>query len=220
MTYTITLQDAPAEITERAQREAEERFRRTLERALGGPDAVLAAHRAWQAVEDTAESEMSAEDTRFGLWMPALHRDILPDPAVKRSGGPEVRQKALNVLMQIRLVVESEIDFKEKVGLLDSIQSDVTAMHALVAAKAFQPKRSLRGYFYPRFVDTLPKLGQAACDQLWAAGVRTPQQILEAKPGQLESIKGIGLKVLAGIIKKCQSAHGPNEEYVDRSRAL
>lgn len=62
MAYTITLQDAPSDITDRAKRDAEERFRRTLERALGGPDEVLAAHRAWQAAEDTAEGEMSAED--------------------------------------------------------------------------------------------------------------------------------------------------------------
>lgn len=40
MTYITTLQDAPSEITDRAKRDAEERFRKTLERALGGPDAV------------------------------------------------------------------------------------------------------------------------------------------------------------------------------------
>jgi hypothetical protein len=39
MRYIITLQDAPAEITERARRAAEERFRRTLERALGDTEA-------------------------------------------------------------------------------------------------------------------------------------------------------------------------------------
>lgn len=75
MTYTITLQDAPAEITERAQRDAEERFRKTLERALGGPDIVPAAHRAWQATEDTAESEMSAEDVALAKqWIAAATR--------------------------------------------------------------------------------------------------------------------------------------------------
>lgn len=75
MTYTITLQDAPAEITERARRDAEERFRRTLERALGGQDAVLAAHRAWQAAEDTAETEMAAEDVALAKqWIAAATR--------------------------------------------------------------------------------------------------------------------------------------------------
>ena len=75
MTYTISLQDAPAEITERARREAEERFRRTLERALGGADAVMAAHRAWQAAEDTAETEMSAENIALAKqWIAAATR--------------------------------------------------------------------------------------------------------------------------------------------------
>ena len=62
MTYTITLQDAPADITDRARRDAVERFRRTLERALGGPDAVTLAYRAWQQLEETAADETSMED--------------------------------------------------------------------------------------------------------------------------------------------------------------
>ena len=45
--YTITLQDAPADITELARAHAEHLFRRTLERALGGPEQVLAAYKAW-----------------------------------------------------------------------------------------------------------------------------------------------------------------------------
>ncbi len=72
MTYTITLQDAPSDITDRAKRDAEERFRRTLERALGGADAVPIAHRAWQSAEDTAEGEMSAEDIALAKqWIAA-----------------------------------------------------------------------------------------------------------------------------------------------------
>lgn len=72
MTYSISLQDAPADITDGARREAEQRFRRTLERALGGPDAVLAAHSAWQTAEDTAETEMSLEDIVLAKrWMAA-----------------------------------------------------------------------------------------------------------------------------------------------------
>ncbi|KAA0910857.1 hypothetical protein [Pusillimonas sp. ANT_WB101] len=75
MTYTIALQDAPSEITERAKSDAEERFRRTLERALGGSDIVLTAHRAWQTAEDTAEAEMSTEDIALAKqWIAAATR--------------------------------------------------------------------------------------------------------------------------------------------------
>ena len=74
-TYTITLQDAPADLPDRARQDAEQRFRRTLERALGGPDAVLAAYRAWQTAEDTAEGEMSAEDVALAKqWITAAGR--------------------------------------------------------------------------------------------------------------------------------------------------
>lgn len=59
--YTITLQDAPSDIPEKARIEAERRFQRTLERALGGPDQVLTAYRAWQTAEDTPESEISPQ---------------------------------------------------------------------------------------------------------------------------------------------------------------
>ena len=72
MPYAITLQDPPEDITERAQREAEQRFRRTLEKALGGADAVPAAHRAWQTAQDTTEGEMSPEEiTLARRWIAA-----------------------------------------------------------------------------------------------------------------------------------------------------
>lgn len=72
MPYIIDLQDAPADITDRSKRDAEERFRRTLERALGGPDAVVAAHRAWQTAEDTAETEMAVDDVALAKqWIAA-----------------------------------------------------------------------------------------------------------------------------------------------------
>ncbi|MFA7679938.1 MAG: hypothetical protein WCY07_07320 [Pigmentiphaga sp.] len=73
--YTITLQDTPADLPERAKQEAERRYQRTLERALGGPDEVLAAYRAWQAAEDTAASEMATEDIELAKrWINAATR--------------------------------------------------------------------------------------------------------------------------------------------------
>lgn len=75
MTYTITLQEAPRDITDCARRDAEDRFRRTLERALGGPDAVPIAYRAWQQAEENTETEMSAEDIALARqWIAAATR--------------------------------------------------------------------------------------------------------------------------------------------------
>lgn len=49
-------------------------FSRELERTLGGPDAVVAAYRAWQAAEDTAEAEMAPDLALAKRWMAAAAR--------------------------------------------------------------------------------------------------------------------------------------------------
>lgn len=75
MTYTIILQDAPTDITDRARREAEERFGKALERALGGPGAMPLAYRAWQQTEDAVETGISAEDMMLAKhWIAAATR--------------------------------------------------------------------------------------------------------------------------------------------------
>ncbi|WP_322995596.1 hypothetical protein [Castellaniella sp.] len=84
--YTITLQDAPADIPEKARQDAERRFQRTLDRALGGPDEVLAAYQAWATIEDTAEDEMSPEDVALAKqWIAAAGR--ARDDAFQNLGG-------------------------------------------------------------------------------------------------------------------------------------
>ncbi|MCQ9616674.1 hypothetical protein L1889_08085 [Paenalcaligenes niemegkensis] len=72
MSYTITLQDAPSDISERAKKDAEYRFQRTLQRSLGEPDEVVASYMAWQNAEETAESELSPEEiTLAKRWIAA-----------------------------------------------------------------------------------------------------------------------------------------------------
>src|SRR5690606_8723448 len=69
--YTISLEDFP-EITDKHRQEAERRFRRTLERALGGEDAVIPAYRAWQAAEDSSESELTTDEIALAKrWLVA-----------------------------------------------------------------------------------------------------------------------------------------------------
>ncbi|MCK9511556.1 MAG: hypothetical protein M0R28_10045 [Pigmentiphaga sp.] len=75
MTYTITLEDPPAELNNTRRAEAVRRFQGTLERALNGPEGVLAAYRAWQTAEDLPEGEMSAEDVMLAKrWIAAATR--------------------------------------------------------------------------------------------------------------------------------------------------
>lgn len=74
MSYTITLEDFP-DITDKHRHEAEQRFRRTLERALGGEDGVMPAYKAWQAAEESAESELTAEEVGLARrWLAAASR--------------------------------------------------------------------------------------------------------------------------------------------------
>ena len=73
--YAITLQDAPSNIPERARLDAENRFQKTLERALGGPENVMIAYRAWQSAEETSETELSDEQvTIVKKWLAAASR--------------------------------------------------------------------------------------------------------------------------------------------------
>ncbi len=73
MSYTITIQDFP-EIPANARHEAERRFSRTLERALGSDD-VVPAYKAWTLAEDGSESDLSEEERGLAVrWLKAATR--------------------------------------------------------------------------------------------------------------------------------------------------
>ena len=61
MTYRITLQDFP-EIPEDTRIKAEDQYRRALEKALGGPDEVVPAYRAWLSVSESGNDQLSKEE--------------------------------------------------------------------------------------------------------------------------------------------------------------
>jgi hypothetical protein len=61
MTYTITLQDFP-EIPEDTRVKAEDHYRRALEKALGGADAVEPAYRAWLSVSESGNDQVGKEE--------------------------------------------------------------------------------------------------------------------------------------------------------------
>jgi len=74
MSYTVFLEDFP-EISDKHRQEAERRFRRTLERALGGEEAVIPAYKAWQAAEESSESELTPDELALAKrWLVAAGR--------------------------------------------------------------------------------------------------------------------------------------------------
>ncbi len=73
--YAITLQDVPSIVPEQARLDAESRFQKTLERALGGPENVMLAYRAWQTAEESSDIELSYEQiTLVKKWLAAATR--------------------------------------------------------------------------------------------------------------------------------------------------
>ena len=61
MSYTITLQDFP-DIPEDTRLKAEDQYRRALEKALGGPDEVEPAYRAWLNVSESGNDQVGKEE--------------------------------------------------------------------------------------------------------------------------------------------------------------
>jgi hypothetical protein len=71
MTYRITLQDFP-EIPDDTRAKAEEQYRRALEKALGGPEEVVTAYRAWLSVSESGNDQVSKEEAaQASQWQKA-----------------------------------------------------------------------------------------------------------------------------------------------------
>ncbi len=61
MTYSITLQDFPS-IPKDTRLKAEDQYRCALEKALGGPDEVVPAYRAWIIVSESGNDQLGKEE--------------------------------------------------------------------------------------------------------------------------------------------------------------
>jgi hypothetical protein len=74
MNYTVTLQDFP-EIPSEMKEQAERRFTVTLERALGGPENVRPAYKAWTAAQEADETLLTADEKALAMkWHRAAQR--------------------------------------------------------------------------------------------------------------------------------------------------
>lgn len=75
MTYSVSLQDFP-DIPDNLKKEAERRFMRTLERAIGSEETLLSAYTAWCNVQDSGGSEGVAHDeiVLARQWLQAASR--------------------------------------------------------------------------------------------------------------------------------------------------
>ncbi len=70
--YTVTLQDCPDEVPERARAQAEARYAKALEQALGGPEEVAAALDTMSGLEGAADEDISQADLELAArWAKA-----------------------------------------------------------------------------------------------------------------------------------------------------
>lgn len=71
MSYTVALQGYP-DLPPELRQQAERRYTRTLERALGSPDDVMPCYQAWAAAQEASEDELAQEDISLALrWQKA-----------------------------------------------------------------------------------------------------------------------------------------------------
>ena len=70
--YTVTLQDCPDEVPERARAQAEARYAKALEQALGGPEEVAAALDTMSGLEGAADEDISQADLELAARWSSL----------------------------------------------------------------------------------------------------------------------------------------------------
>ena len=74
MSYTVTLQDFP-DIPANVREQAERRYAKTLERAMGGVDEIGPALKAWMTAEDSSEGDLSDHEKALAVrWQKAAAR--------------------------------------------------------------------------------------------------------------------------------------------------
>ena len=92
--YTVTLQDCPDEVPERARAQAEARYAKALEQALGGPEEVAAALDTMSGLEGAADEDISQADLELAAQDLGQHgRGTLGStpPARSESAGADGR---------------------------------------------------------------------------------------------------------------------------------
>ncbi|TFW15930.1 hypothetical protein [Duganella callida] len=77
----------------------------------------------------------------------------------------------------------------------------------------------LCGWFFPRFIDTIPGLPYTAVTAMWDVALDTPNRISDASDDQLLKIKGIGPVTLRKLRARCaEILEGRDEVRLDRIR--
>ena len=143
-----------------------------------------------------------------GIWIPktktfselGIDIDELPPGAHASSLGPIVAGDYLPFLVAIRKIIE----------LNDSIENRIDKFREMISVCDWQEfLRKLSGiekivqYFFPRFINPMPKFSASTVGDLSRLGLDTPNRIAAASDGTLLDINGIGPAKLKAIREHC-----------------
>lgn len=101
---------------------------------------------------------------------------------------------AIRKIVELNEPIENRIKKLREMPILDEWKSYVEKHGGI---------EKIIGYFFPKFINTIPSLNQSIEDELWKLGLNTPNGIASALDETLLSIKGIGQAKLKTIRDYC-----------------
>ncbi len=118
----------------------------------------------------------------------------------------------LKFLLAVRRIVEGSGSIDER---LENLRTELHQQAWSDFVLAHQGKEYFYSYFFPEFLETIPKLPSEAVHQLWDRGIETPAQLDACSDADLLKIKGIGPARLRTIREACASVTDRNAKRLD-----
>lgn len=140
-----------------------------------------------------------AKAAHEGIWLPHLRGQGAFQGSMASTVGPIPTDGGtfLPFLIAIRKIVEASASVENRIRTLSAELS--RPQWADFVEKLEPMPGDLVRQFFPRAVDTIPGLPQAASDRLEAAGLNTANKIAAAADADILAIKGVGKAKLASI---------------------
>jgi len=141
-----------------------------------------------------------------GIWVLKTISDFMPF-TVASDIGPILADEYLPFLIAVRKIIESPDSIDDRIKSLGTMP--IEGDWATYVTKQGSSHSKHRGmdwiinYFFPRFIDTIPKINNEIIEELSKLGLDTPNRISAAPDELLLSIKGIGQAKLNAIRNYC-----------------
>lgn len=183
---------------------------------LRTPLRVLLRHGEIHTDKNTKPPEIANEGWE-GIWLPKTETFCWEDigrpkteTLVASDIGPIRADDYLPFLIAVRKIVESD----------DSIENRIQRLREMPLSKDWKTYVERHGpshvskctgmdwiiaYFFPRFIDTIPKINGTTIMELSSLGLNTPNSITSTSDGRLLNINGIGQSKLKVIREYCAS---------------